>query len=337
MKLRFLPIALCAVLLLASDARAESKYRLKFATLAPDGTPWSAVLQDFKKRVEDGTNKEITIKTYLNGILGDERAMIEQMRFHKITGGGFTSSGISTVVPELQLLEIPFLFRDYEEIDYVMDQILWKDMQGLFEKQGLFLYSWAENGWHDFGFTKKKVSSWADFAGQKAFAQESEVSIAMIEALGGKAVPLAVPDVLSALQTGLIDAYSTTPVYGIAGQWFTQTKYWWDTGHIYQPAAVVFDLKFWNELPEQYRTLILGFKDDLQKKARADVRGIDEGILADFQKQKIEVIPCPPQEKAKMAKATEEVAKRLIAKGIFKQELYDRVKKTLSELRAKKK
>lgn len=319
------------------SADAAERYKLKFATLAPAGTPWSDVLDDFKKRVEKQTDKSIRVKTYLNGILGDERAMLEQMKFHKITGGGFTSGGISTVVPELQIVELPYLFKNYEEIDYILDEVLWKEMQQRFEAQGIYLYSWAENGWLDFGFTNKRVDSWEALKGQKAFAQESDVAIATLEALGAVPVPLAVPDVLSNLQTGLITAYSTTPIYGIAGQWFTQTKYWWDTGHIYQPAAVVFDLQFWNELPEDYKKIILGFRDELQSAARTRVRGIDEGILKGFREQGIEVIPMSDAERAKMSDVSETVAKKLIDKGVFKQELWDKVKKSLAEFRARKK
>jgi TRAP-type transport system periplasmic protein len=312
-------------------------HSLKFGTLAPDNTPWSRLLQDFKKEVETKSSGKVKVKIYLDGKQGDERAMLQKMRFGQLTGGGFSTGGMAAVVPELQILELPFLFDDNEESDFVMDTVLLDELTRAMEKKGLFLFCWAENGWIDFGNAVRPLRGAKDFDGLKMYAQESDVSIETVKALGAQAQVLAVPEVLSSLQTGLLNSFMTTPIFATGAQWFTQIKYWTDSNHVYQPAAVVFDMKFWQKLPQETKQMILALRADLQKSARVNVRGIDEELYRGFRERKIEINKLSTAERAELRKKTESVAQVLIGKGAFPKEWYERVQKALKDLRAKKK
>lgn len=321
--------------LISTTALAQDT--LKFGTLAPDNTPWSKLLQDFKKQVEEKSAGKVKIKIYLDGKQGDERAMLQKMRFGQLTGGGFSTGGMAAVVPELQILELPFLFDNNDESDFVMDKVLLADLTAAMEKKGLFLFCWAENGWFDFGTSVKPIHGPADLSGLKMYAQESDVSIETVKAFGASAQVLAVPEVLSSLQTGLLNAFMTTPIFATGAQWFTQSKYWTDSNHVYQPAAVVFDTKFWGKLPEDLRQQILAMRPELQASARKNVRGLDEELFRGFKEKKIEINKLTPAERAELKKKTTGVADELIAKGAFPREWYDRVQKALKDYRAGKK
>ena len=318
----------------ATTGFAEDTFNLKFGTLAPDNTPWSRILQTFKKNIE--SNPKVKVKIYLDGKLGDERGMLQKMRFGQLTGGGFSTGGMAAVVPELQILELPFLFDNNAESDYVMDKVIYEDLRKALEKKGLFLFCWAENGWLDFGSQVRAVHGPKDLAGLKMFAQESDVSIETAKALGAQAQVLAVPEVLSSLQTGLLQAVQTTPIFATGAQWFTQLKYWTDSDHVYQPAAVVFDLKFWNSLPEDVKQLFLKDRDTLQAAARKDVRGIDAELYSGFRERKMEINKLTKDERDVFRKQTAGVANILIAKNAFPKEWYDRVQKALADFRAGK-
>ncbi len=309
---------------------------LKFGTLAPDNTPWSDILKNFKKQVQKETQGKLKVKLYLNGVLGDEAAMLQKMKFGQLTGGGFSTGGISTVVPELQVFELPFLFNDDEEADHIMDSVALDDMRAACEKRGLFLYIWAVNGWHDFGHKSKPLLSLDDLKGVKAHMQETDIQHALWSSLGANPVPLAVPEVLKALQTGMVECYTTTPIFSSAAQWFTQTKHWTDSNHIYQPAAVVFDKKWWDTLDPATQKTILGFGPDLQKAARKDVRGIDPELFEEFRKTGITVHTLPPDRREKLKQATAGIGDELVKKGVFSKELLEKVRKGLEEFRAKK-
>lgn len=324
---------------LVPPAEADEKAggsQLKFGTLAPDNTPWSDILKNFKKNLQKETKGKLRVQLYLNGVLGDEAAMLQKMKFGQLTGGGFSTGGISTVVPELQVFEVPFLFNTDEEADHVMDNVLLEDMRKACEDRGLFLYIWAVNGWHDIGHKSKPVFGIGDVKGEKAHMQETDIQKAFWTSCGANPVPIAVPEVLGALQRGMIDCFSTTPIFASAAQWFTQVKHWSDTNHIYQPAAVVFDRKWWDGLDDGTRKTILGFAPDLQAAARKDVRGIDKDLFEEFKKNQIEIHTLTAAQREEFRQATAGIGDELVKKGVFSKAILERARKGLQDFRAKK-
>lgn len=317
-------------------AAAAGAQELRFGTLAPDGTPWSDVLQEFKQRIEKDSAGRLAVKVYLNGSLGDERAMLEKMRFGQLMGGGFSTGGISTVVPELQILELPFLFRDDAEADHIMDTVLHEDLRRAMEARGLHLWIWAVNGWLDWG-GKAPIHKPEDLRKAKVMMQESAVQAAMYEALGVKATPLPVPEMLSALQTGLSDTFFTSPIYGTAAQWFTQAKFWMDCDAVYQPAAVVFAKSFWDALPADIRALIDGYGAEMQKRVRQAVRGLDAELFAGFRENRIEIRTWTAEEREAFRRAALPSHQAMVKKGAFSLDLLERVYDALAAYRSRNK
>ncbi len=325
--------ALLTVGLLALPRPAAAQHEIRFGTLAPDDTPWSEVLKDFKTKVEADSAGKIKVKVFLNGALGDERAMLQKMRYNQLTGGGFSTGGISTVVPELQILELPFLFRDDAEADFVMDEVIRPELEAAMEKKGLKLFVWAVNGWLDFG-GPKAINTTADLSSCKVVMQESQVQLAMYEAMGVSATPLPIPEILGGLQTGMVNAYSGSPVFSTAAQWFAHTDAWVDSNHIYQPAAVVFNKRFWDSLEPELRTLIEGYAANLQKDARAAVRGLDDELLVGFAENGIAVSTWTPEQRSAFRTASWASHQAMVDKGAFPQALLDKVYTALDKRRA---
>jgi TRAP-type C4-dicarboxylate transport system substrate-binding protein len=310
-----------------------AEFELRFGTLAPDGTPWSDVLMDFKKRIEKDTGGRVEVKVYLNGVLGDERAMLQKMRYNQLTGGGFSTGGISSVVPELQILELPFLFQDDSEADFVMDLVIRPELEAALEAKGLKLFIWAVNGWLDFG-APRVLHSPADLQGCKVAMQESTVQLSMYEAMQVKPTPLPVPEILGALQTGMVDTYSGSPVFSTAAQWFAHTKTWGDTNHIYQPAAVVFTTKFWQSLPADIQQIVLGYQTPLQAEARRAVRGLDDELLQGFKENGIQLWSWTPAERDAFRLAAGPSHADMVKRGAFTQALLDKVYAALKKRRS---
>ena len=117
---------------------------VKFGTVAPAGTPWADTLDEIKKRVDKESGKTIKIKTYLGGQLGGELEILNGIRRGRIQGGGLTSAALGSVIDEMNVLEIPFIFNSYEEADYVLDNFLLEPFRDLFKKKGLIFVSWAK-------------------------------------------------------------------------------------------------------------------------------------------------------------------------------------------------
>ena len=330
-------ILVLSLLGLAAPATAEAQtYIMKFGTLAPDNTPWSRILKNFKRRVEKESQKRIKVRLYLNGQRGDEKEMLSEIRNGRLQGGGFSTGGISSVVPELQVLEIPFMFPRTKEADCVMDKVVWDDLAKMLSAKGLYLYVWAENGWIDFAHRDKFLKTPADFKDEPMYAYESDVAKAILEALGASPKPLDTTQVLTSLQTGLVKGFATTPIFGSAAQWTTQIKYWTDSDHMYQPAAVVFEQKFWDNLPDDLKAIVLKGKEELQRRARADVRRIDKKLFKEFVENGIQLVRLSTAERKAFRTALSGVGPKLVANGVIPDWLYQKVRQGVKDCRAGK-
>lgn len=331
-------VASCAALLLlafALPARAETVYEIKFGSLAPDGTPWSDVLYDFKERIERDSGGRVKVTAYLNGSLGDEKAMLQKMRFGQLNMGGFSTGGMSGMVPELQILELPGLFESKEEADHVIDHVLGADLEAAMAAKDLELWIWAENGWLDFA-AQKTIATAGDLVDTKIAMQESKVQLTTYESIGVKPTPLPVPEILGGLQTGLVNAVASSPIFGTAAQWFAYVSHWTDSDHSYQPAAVVFSRKFWASLPPDLQQMIAAYAAEMTPTTRAAVRGLDAELFAGFAENGITVTKWTPEQRKAFSAATRSSHAAMVQAGAFPQALLDKAYQGIADYRAQK-
>jgi TRAP-type transport system periplasmic protein len=316
------------------DVRAQGGAPIvaKMATVAPDGTPWAEQLRKFKKRVEAETR--VSIKAYLGGGLGDENVTAGELKRGAIQLWGGSTGALATVVPELALFELPYLFRTYDEADYVIDRVLFADMERLLGRRGLQVLFWAENGYRCFGTTFGPVRSPADLKGKKMRSQESEVHIQMYRAFGAAPVPIAVTEVLSSLQTRVVDGFDNTPLFTFAASWYQGIKDYSLADAIYQPAVVVANKPWFDKLrPEDQRVLRHDAEGEA-KRGRLGVRELAPLLIDNFRAAKINVHTLSDAEKA----AFEELAmpvhgKWTAGKGKTAAPLVKKAKLALAEYR----
>lgn len=317
-----------------SPASAQD-FVIKFGTVAPKDTPWSVQLEDIKKRVETESGKKIKMKLMLGGMLGGELEMIEQLQQGRIQGGGFSSGAVATVVPELELIELPYLFDSDAEADHILDTVLFEPMRAALLVKGFVLASWGENGWRGIGTKTRPVHQPADLKGLKIRSQESKIHIATWQALGANPVPIGIPEVLSSLQTGVVDGFDNTPLFAVATEWYTTIRYFTVSNHIYQPGVVLFSKQFIDSLPADLQKTVLGDATAESKRGRAAVRKMNLELIDQFKEHKVEVNALTPDEKAKFREATHKIHED------FRQrpggELLDQVIAAIAAYRAGKK
>jgi TRAP-type C4-dicarboxylate transport system substrate-binding protein len=229
---------------------ASAKKRIKIATLAPEGTTWMNVMKEMAKELEQKTNGEVSLKFYPGGVMGDEGDVIRKMRFGQVQGGGFTGRGLGEINPEERVLELPLLFNTYKEVDCVVGKLTPRLAAG-FEKKGFVLLGWAEAGFV-YVFTNKPVRTAADMKGVKMWMWEGDpLAKALFEANGIVPVPLDLPNVLTSMQTGLIDAVYSSPYAVVALQWHTRVKYMVSAKLTYASGAMLVSLEEMNKLTPQ--------------------------------------------------------------------------------------
>jgi tripartite ATP-independent transporter DctP family solute receptor len=288
--LLFLAICSFATFLLwPQDASAAATWTLKLASVAPDGSPWSEALKDFEKQVEADTGGALDVRLFIGGVLGDENETTLQCSRGQIQGVGASTGALASIVPDLNVLELPYLFKSAAEADEILDKVILADAEAAFKAKGLVLGFWSENGFRSFGTTWGFVKSPADLKGHKMRSQESPVHLAMYQAFGAVPVPIPVTEVLTSLQTGVVQGYDNTPLFAFAAQWTTGTKFYSLTRHIYQPAAIVFNKAWFDGLPANVQAALMKAKTGLAITLRGEIRAMDPILLQNMQAMKIQV------------------------------------------------
>ena len=300
------------LLALTPNVSFAQEYKIKFGSVIPKDSPWEAGLKEYTKEAEAKACGRILFKMYLSGMLGGEVEMVKSISMGTLDAGAFTSASIAEAlsVPELQVFEMPYLFNSDEEADAVMDA-MYDKMFEILLKKNVILVHWGTNGWRSFGTKSKPIVRPSDMKGLKMRSQESEVYEKFYKALGATPVPIATPDVLVSLKTGMVDGFDQTPIYSVASGWITASKHYTLSKHIYQPGAVLLSKKMYDKLPDDLKKVVLlnaEARKALQQKSRAMVRKDDAEVLANLsQNTGAKVTMLTEQQRNEFKKATQSV------------------------------
>jgi len=214
----------CLCLLTSFQIFFAKPLKIKFASLAPRGSTWLNVMEDYNKAIKDLTDKQVSFRIYPGGVIGNETDVLRKMRIGQIHSAGFTGVALGEIYPEVRIFDAPFLFKDYEEVDYI-HSLFFDQFAKKFEENGFVLIGWAEVGFV-YVFSKDPIRSINDFKKVKMWMWEGDaVAEATIRTLNFKAIPLAVTDVLTALQTGMINGFYHSPIGALTFQWNTKVNY----------------------------------------------------------------------------------------------------------------
>jgi TRAP-type transport system periplasmic protein len=288
----------------------EAEITLKFATVAPPGTPWSKHTSRLKKRVKEGTDGRVKIKVYLGGALGDEDSTVSRCQKGGIAGWAGTSAALASIIPEFAALELPYLFPSVKAADDVLDNKVRADIEKMLDKAGLKLLFFSENGHRSIGTNFGFVKSTADLKGKKMRSQSHDVHLNTWRALGASPEPIPVTEAMTALQTGVVDGFDNTPLFTFAASWFQAITHFTLTRHAYQPAMAVMHKGTWDSLPKDVQEKVAG--DILEESAygRKTVRAIGKQLVDNFSNAGIAVHESSASELAAFKKATEPTHKK---------------------------
>lgn len=279
-----------ALLLIALSTSASAKtYVLKFATLMPTGTSWTKLLDEWVEEVEQKSEGRLKFKMYPGGVMGDEPDVLRKIRKNQLHGGMFTGYGIGRIYSPARVLEVPFLFKDTDESDYVREQVM-PELETGFRESGFELLGWPEVGFIHF-FSKQPINSMDDIKKLKIWLWQGDpLGEAFFKAAAIDPVPLSIMDVYTQLSAkhGSIDTVYTSSFGAIALQWYTKLDY---ASHIPFTNAIgglVVSNRFFNKLPPDLQQLLktTGKKlgDDIRMRAREE----NERSLAILEKNGIE-------------------------------------------------
>jgi TRAP-type C4-dicarboxylate transport system substrate-binding protein len=264
--------------------------------------------------------------------MGNERSVLRKMRIGQLHGGAFTAGSLADVYPDMQIYSLPLAFESYEEVDYVrarMDEVLLKNLTDT----GFVSFGLIETGFA-YLMSSKPAASFSDLEGKKAWIPEGDlIGEAILDAAGLTPTPLPLSDVLTGLQTGLIDTIAGPPVGAVALQWFTKVKYLTEMPIIYSYGALIVSEKAFKRIDEADQAIVrevMGrVSGELDRRARED----NDGAKRALAKQGIAFIDLTPENLKQWQEVADEATKRLAEKKVFSPEMMAEIEEHITAFR----
>ena len=250
---------------------ADEKMVLKASDVHPEGYPTVQAVEDMGKKLSDATGGRLTIQMYASMQLGGEKEAIEQAQVGAIQIARVSVGALGPVVPDLNVFNLPFLFRDTAHMEKVVDGPIGQELLDKVTNNPnthLVGLAWMDAGARNFYDTKKPIENISDLKGLKIRVMGNPMFVEMMTDLGGNGVAMGYDQVFSALQTGVVDGAENNPPSFYFDNHYQVAKYYTLTEHLIVPEIIVFSRASWDKLSKDDQALIT----KLAREAQADER-----------------------------------------------------------------
>jgi TRAP-type transport system periplasmic protein len=263
---------------LFATAHADDAHVLKFATLAPEGSTWMNIITDWANQVDRESKGRLKLKLYGGGVLGDEPDVLRKIRFGQLQGAALSGHGIGYIYSPARVLEIPFLFRTYDEVDHVRARLMPEIREG-FRGNGFELVGWMEVGFVQL-FSRAPIYCIDDMKKRRVWLWQGDpLGEAFFVATAISPVPLALTEVFTSLSTGLIDTVIAPPLGAIALQWFTKTPNMTSIPIMDGIGGLLVSRKFFDGLPRDLQELLRRTGEEASARLLVETRRDNEKSL----------------------------------------------------------
>ena len=283
-------LGVLSLMSMALSSTAFAQTTMKISISIAQNSHQGVGIDTFAKEVERRTGGRYKVQTFYSGALGAERESIEatQLGTQELT---LTSTGpVPNFVPEVRILDVPFLFRDYTHARSVLDGPIGQEMLVKFDAKGLKALAWAENGFRHMTNSKRAINGPDDLKGLKMRTMENPVHIQAYKGFGINPTPMAFTEVFIALQQGTVDGQEN-PLSVITAAKFEQVqKHLSLTGHVYSPAVILMNKAKFDELSAADKQHFLEAAKEAAKANRARVDQDERTAVADLRSKGMQVI-----------------------------------------------
>jgi len=306
---------------------------LKIATLVPDGTSWMKELRAAGDAITERTGGRVKVKYYPGGVMGNYNAVLRKIQIGQLQGAAFSAGDLISVYPDVEIYSLPFLFRSYDEVDYVRERMDEHIVSGL-DAGGFVTLGISEAGFA-YLMSDSPVSTVDELKRKKVWVPDNDVlGKAVFQTAGVAPVPLPMSDVYTGLQTGLVDTFAGLPTAVIAFQWHTKAKYFMDEPLLYLIGLVVVQKKAFNKISADdqaiVREVFAAAMDGLNAAARSDSANAKDAL----KNQGLEFLQPDRAELQRWQDIASEAVAKLRADGVYSEYNLDRVQSLVDEYRA---
>ena len=268
---------------------APAQTLMKISISVSQNSHQGVAIDTFAKEVEKRTNGRYKIQPFYSGALGAERESVEavQLGTQELT---FTSTGpVPNFVPEVKILDVPFLFRDYAHARAVLDGPIGQELLAKFPSKGMVALAWGENGFRHMTNSKRAVVTPDDLRGLKMRTMENPVHIQAYKGFGIIPTPMAFTEVFTALQQGTVDGQENPLSVIVAAKFEQVQKYLSLTGHVYSPCVLLMNKAAYDKLSEADKKNFHDAAVEAVKANRARVDSDEKTAVADLRAKGMQV------------------------------------------------
>ncbi len=322
---------LIAVLYILSMTMLQAK-TFKISTDVPDGTFWMKEMRSAAKVIKKKTDGRVKFKFYPGGVMGSERIAIKKMRINQLQGALVANGVLANIYPDSQVYSLPKLFNNIEEVDFIREKFDSKMTEGL-EKNNVISFGISETGFA-YILSTRSINDQGDLSSYKIWAPPGNKQVELtLNAIGVTPIPLDIGDVLTGLQTNLIDTVIIPPAVAITLQWHTQVKFYSNVPLMYIYGSFILNKKDFYKLRKNdqliVRNIMTGVLTRIDQKNRKD----NISAFNALKKQGIQD-SSPKAEKLKYWVKKGEDARDIIkAKNIMSNSIIDEITQKLKEFR----
>jgi len=317
-----LPLAALAGLIAFTAFPLHAQTALKMNISLAQNSHYGVAIDTFAREVEKRTQGRYKIQNFYSGALGAERESIEALQLGTLDLTMTSTGPVPNFVPDIAILDIPILFRDYAQARAVLDGPIGQDMLKKFEPKGIEALAWGENGFRNMTNSKHPVNGPEDLKGLKMRTMENPVHIQAYRAFGIIPTPMAFTEVYTALQQGTVDGQEN-PLSVIEAAKLDQVqKYLTLTGHVYSPALILMSKAQWDKLSPADKQAFHEAAVEAVKANRARIDDDEKKAVADLRSKGMQIVEHPDKAKfqAALAPTFSEFGKK------FGQENIDRIR-----------
>ena len=315
---------LALLLLIPAPAWAAGPFIIKFATLAPEGSVWMNHMKELDRRVREKSKGQVGFRIYAGGVAGDELDVLRKIRIGQIHGAAFSGVGFGQILPMVRVMDLPFLFRNDEEVD-----LLHREMESFFSQQfrekGFELLAWAEVG-NVHLFSRSPIRKVQDLERLRVWAWSGDpIARETFSAMGANPIPLAVTDVTTSLNTGMIDTVYASLPGAIALQWDLYVKTMTSLPLAHSTGALLVSANLTDKMPPKLLTLLKEESRRTMAELTAELRQQTIEFMEILEKRGIQVLPMPDEADLKgFYRVHDQVAQALEGK-VYPREVLKRV------------
>lgn len=311
-------VAVSTLLFVVSAGAVE----LKIATLAPERSGWVQDMRKSAKEIKERTEGRVVVKLYVGGSQGNDKQVLRAIRTKRLHGGAFTPTSLQDKYADVNIYGLPFLFESASEVDYVRGHLDQKLIRGL-EEAGFISFGFT-NGGFALLMSNEPVRGLDDLKGKRVWVPEGDrISYSAMDALNLSPVTLPITDVLTGLQTGLIDIVMFPPIGTLALQWHTKVKYVTEMPILFSMGLMAIDAKAFGRLSEGDQEIVhdvmANMYAEFSRVNREDNQNAKEALI----KSGVQSVMPADGEIERIRKIMEKTNRQLGEQGLFSMELYD--------------